>query len=51
MTTTAVVVLVVSVLVVWGGLALSIVNLLRSPADVGPEGPAPDEPAAGDRTD
>ena len=33
MTTTAIVVLVLSLVVVWGGLVLSILNLRRAPQD------------------
>lgn len=42
MTTTAIVVLVASLVIVWGGLVLSILNLRRAPQEVD------DEPEPGD---
>ena len=48
MTTTAIVVLVLALLVVWGGLVLSIVNLRRAPVEPDDEpGTDGDLPAAG----
>lgn len=44
MTTTAIVVLVLSLVVVWGGLVLSILNLRRAPQD-STDPDIPDEPA------
>ncbi|ACZ20102.1 hypothetical protein Sked_01300 [Sanguibacter keddieii DSM 10542] len=49
MTTTAIVVLVLSLVVVWGGLVLSILNLRRAPQDsTDPDVPADtDDPGPG----
>lgn len=49
MTTTAIVVLVLALTVVWGGLVLAILNLRRAPADPGDDEPGePDRPVADD---
>jgi hypothetical protein len=47
MTPTAIVVLVLALTVVWGGLALAILNLRRAPVDPDDE-PETDQPIAGD---
>lgn len=49
MTTTAIVVLVLALTVVWGGLVLAILNLRRAPAEPDDDEPEqPERPLAGD---
>ncbi|WPF82528.1 methionine/alanine import family NSS transporter small subunit [Sanguibacter sp. 4.1] len=48
MTPTAIVVLVLALTVVWGGLALAILNLRRAPVDPDDDEPETDQPLAGD---
>ena len=47
MSTTAIVVLVLALTVVWGGLVLAILNLRRAPVDLDDE-QGPDEPLTGE---
>lgn len=48
MTTTAIVVLVASLVIVWGGLVLSILNLRRAPQELDDEPEPGDAPSSGD---
>ncbi len=47
MTTTAIVVLVLALTVVWGGLVLAILNLRRAPAEPDDDEPETEKPLAG----